>query len=351
MKALLFTSLFFCVFRVFAAVPVVVEPVESRPLTPTLGLIGHLQAKQSVVVSSVATGRVIDILVENNQSVEKGQPLILLESSKQQALLAQAKATLGDQKRRLNEFVKLQKRNAITQSELETQRAQVAIAQAQYDSALVDVEDRVVKAPFNGQLGLIDFSLGQWINTGSAVATLDDLSSMQLDIAVPERYLSALAIGMPVSAMTQAWPGQRFVGEVVAIDSRVDIETLNVRVRVQFDNPERRLKSGMLMDAEVHFPAVTALSIQPKALQYAGTERYVYRLTDKQTVQKTQVWIGDTIEDRIVVEKGLQVGDQVVVQGTINLRDGVEVMPRVAMPVTSSQSEVIPESTPLTMSN
>lgn len=350
MKALLLTSLIFCAFRVFAIVPVVVEPVESKPLTPTLGLIGHLQAKQSVVVSSVATGRVIDILVTNNQSVEKGQPLIVLESSKQQALLAQAKATLGDQKRRLSEFIKLEQRNAITQSELETQRAQVAIAQAQYDSARVDVEDRVVKAPFSGQLGLIDFSLGQWINAGSELATLDDLSKMQLDIAVPERYLSTLAMGMPVSAVTQAWPNQRFVGEVVAIDSRVDTETLNVRVRVQFDNPERRLKSGMLMDAQIHFPAVTALSIQPKALQYAGTERFVYRLTDEKTVKKTQVWLGETIEDRIVVKKGLQVGDQVVVQGTINLRDGVEVMPRLA---TSEVSErgVPSDSAPLTMSN
>jgi membrane fusion protein, multidrug efflux system len=146
-----------------------------------------------------------------------------------------------------------------------------------------------------------------------------------LDLQVPERYLSMLSKGMPVSATNRAWPETVFNGQLVATDSRINQDTLNLRVQVLFNNPDNKLKPGMMMSAKMLFPDVNAPIIPVQALEYSGSKRYVYIVNEQGIANRQKVQLGARINNQVLIEKGLQIGDKIVVQGLVNMRDGLKV--------------------------
>jgi membrane fusion protein (multidrug efflux system) len=163
------------------------------------------------------------------------------------------------------------------------------------------------------------------VSAGSDLLTLDDLSVMELDLQVPERYLSLLTKGMKVKSSNRAWPDTAFVGELTAIDSRVNTDTLNLRVRAKFDNKDNHLKPGMMMSAEIVFPAIRSLIVPVQALEYSDTKRFVYRIGDDNKVVRTEVILGGRIDDSVMIESGVEVGERIVLQGLVNMSDGVKI--------------------------
>ncbi len=314
------------------AVTVVTEQVQTHQVSQSLSLIGKLEAAQSVMVSPETTGKVEKIAVTANQQVKQGQLLIKLNDDKARAAVKEAKAYLTDEQRKLKEFQRLVKRNAITQTEIDAQKASVEIAQARLDAANADLKDLHISAPFAGTVGFIDFSRGKMVTAGSELVSLDDLSVMQLDLQVPERYLAKLSTGMVVTASTEAWGETIFSGEVVGIDSRINQETLNLRVRIHFSNTENKLKPGMLVSSNMDFPAINAPIIPVQALEYSGTKRYVYVVGEEQVAKRTEVLLGARVENQVVITKGLEIGDSIVVQGIVNMRDGAKVVEQGSQP-------------------
>ncbi|MBY8270194.1 efflux RND transporter periplasmic adaptor subunit [Vibrio fluvialis] len=307
------------------AIPVVIESVQTHQVSQTLSLVGKLKAEQSVNISPEVTGKVDTIAVRANQQVKKGQLLVQLNDDKSRAAVNEANAYLRDEQRKLTEFERLVKRNAITQTEIDAQKASVEIAQARLDAAKANLDDLRITAPFDGTVGFIDFSRGKMVSAGNELLTLDNLSLMQLDLQVPERYLSKIKRGMKVLGETNAWPGQVFEGRVVGIDSRINQETLNLRVRIHFNNKERLLKPGMLISAKLDFEPISAPIIPVQALEYSGTKRFVYVVGDNHKATRTEVHLGARIENEVVIEDGLNIGQQIVVQGIVNMRDGATV--------------------------
>ncbi|EKS7722736.1 efflux RND transporter periplasmic adaptor subunit [Vibrio vulnificus] len=306
-----------------SAVTVVAEKVQTHQISQSLALVGKLEAVQSVVIASEVSGKVESIQVKANQNVTKGQLLVKLEDDKALAAVSEAKAYLKDEQRKLKEFERLVSRNAITQTEIDAQKASVEIARARLTAANANLNDLHITAPFAGTVGFVDFSRGKLVNSGTELLTLDDLSLMQLDLRIPERYLSMLSIGMPVTATSSAWGKQVFTGKVVGIDSRINAETLNLRVRIQFENPENQLKPGMLLNTALAFPAIEAPIIPVQALEYSGTKRYVYVIGSDNKAKRTEVLLGARVENQVVIESGVSIGDKIVVQGIVNMRDGV----------------------------
>jgi len=306
-------------------VSVYTDTVQYHEVSQSISLIGKLQSDQFVSVAPEVAGKVDSIKIRANQTVEVGQLLVQLDDSKAQAALMEANAYFTDEKRKLNEYSTLVKSNAITQTEVYAQTALVAIAKARLAAAQANVDDHYLTAPFAGTVGLLDFSRGKMVSVGTELLTLDDLSTMQLDLAVPERYLSQLSTGMVVTATSRAWSGSSFKGEVVAIDSRINAETLNLRVRVNFENKDNRLKPGMMMSSSVVFPAINEPIIPVQALEYSGTKRFVYVVGEDARVTRTQVSLGARIVDQVLIESGLEIGDRIVVQGLVNMRNGLKV--------------------------
>ncbi len=306
-------------------VAVVTGLVEQETLAQHVTVIGKLAAKKSVELAPQVAGKVSHILVTDNQKVSKDQVLFELDHARAQAAEDEALAYLKDEQRKLTEFEKLKDSDAVTQSEIDAQRAKVAMAKARLEAAAAERDYHNVKAPFDGHVGLIDFSEGKMVTTGSELVTLDDLSQLHLDLAVPEQYLSRLSRGMTVQARSQAWQTTLFNGEVVAIDPRVNPQTLNLTVRVAFDNPELKLMPGMMLSADIKLPAVTQAAIPVQALEYSGTKRFVYILGDDSKVKRTEVKLGARIGDKVLINDGVKVNDVIVVQGLVNMRDGVKV--------------------------
>ncbi|MCG9745686.1 efflux RND transporter periplasmic adaptor subunit [Shewanella sp. Isolate8] len=307
------------------AVPIASARVEAHQVAQHLSLVGKLAANHSVQIAAEVAGKVQAINLSDNQAVEQGQVLVRLEDAKAKANLAEAKAYLNDERRKLGEYQRLIGKHAITQTEIDAQLASVDIAKARLEAAQADLDYHTLKAPFDGVVGLVDFSLGKLVSVGSELVSLDDLSSMRLDLQIPERYLSQIYMGMPVVASSSAWPGAEFHGQVVAMAPRINPETLNLKVRVNFDNPDHRLRPGMLISARLNFDPVTQAVVPVQALEYSGTKRFVYVVGSDNIAHRTRVTLGARIDDQVLIDDGLSLGDTIVVKGLVNMRDGIKV--------------------------
>ena len=306
-------------------IPVTTGEVSSHPVAQSLALIGKLEAQRSVNVATQVAAKVDSIVVGVNNQVTKGDLLVQLDDAKARATYEEALAYLNNEKRKYREFKSLVKRGAITQTEIDAQLASVSIADARLKAAKAELDDHAIHAPFSGTVGLIDISPGHMLTIGSELFSLDDLSSMRLDIQVPEQYLSFMTEGMSVSATSQAWPGREFMGEIQAIDSRVQADSLNIKVRVNIDNTDKKLKPGMLMAATIGFTPQDAAIIPVQALEYSGTKRFVYLVDGQSIARRTEVTLGARVENEVVIESGINIGDRIVVQGLVNMRDGAKV--------------------------
>lgn len=306
-------------------VPVVTSNVEQHELSQSITLIGKLAATHSVMIAPQVGGKINKIEVTSNEHVNKGQVLLTLDDSKAKASVLEAQAYHNDEVRKLNEFLKLINVNAITQTEIEAQKASVDIALARLQSAQTDLAYHTLTAPFSGHTGLINFSRGKMVSMNEELLSLDDLSVLQLDLQVPEQYLAQLSTGMPVSATSRAWENEQFTGNIIAIDPRVNEQTLNLKVRSQFNNLHGKLKPGMMMSATLTFPSVSAPIVPVQALEYSGTKRFVYVINKDNIAKRTEVVLGARIKDQVLIESGINIGDHIVVQGLVNMRDGVKV--------------------------
>lgn len=327
--------------RPVRTISVITSEVEQHNISPSISLVGKLNADRSVIIAPEVTGKIKKISVSANQKVTAGQLLIQLDDSKAKAAQAEAQAYLNDEQRKLRDYERLGPQNAITQTELDSQRASVEIAKARLAAVTADLNDHYLSAPFSGTTGLIDFSLGKMVSSGNELLSLDDLSTMRIDLQVPEQYLSLLSVGMAISATSQAWPGDIFTGTITALDSRVNQETLNLRVRAHFDNASLKLKPGMMLSANIEFPTTSEPLIPVQALEYSGTKRFVYVIDDANKANRTLVTLGQRIDNQVVIADGLKVGDKIVTQGLVNMRDGIlinNLSENREMPVTAQQA-------------
>ncbi|MBW3692483.1 efflux RND transporter periplasmic adaptor subunit [Aeromonas dhakensis] len=301
------------------------QTVSQSLAEPSIKLVSKLAANRSVVISPEVTGRIVKIAVRSGQQVKQGDVLIALDAGKQQAELAEQSASVRDESRKLRDMRRLVARGAITTSELEGQEATVAQAQARADAARYELSLRTLLAPFDGSVSLIDLSEGALVNSGDTLLHLDELAKLRLDLAVPERYLSLLRPGMAVTATSSAWPDQSFRGVLETLDSRVSNDTQNIKARVIIPNPDGQLRPGMLLNVELSLPPQKMTLIPAQSVEYAGEQRFVYRLEPNGKVKRVPVVLGDTHGEEVWVTEGLKVGDRIVVEGLVNLRDGVSV--------------------------
>ncbi len=306
-------------------VSVTTTQVETHPLSQSLNLVGSLKARNAVDIASEVSGKISVIAVNENSQVEAGDLIVQLDANKALASLQEAQAYHKDEQRKLQEYIRLVSRGAVTQTEVDTQQTAVDIAKARLNSAQKAFDDHALIAPFSGTVGLIDISKGQLVSNSEMLMTLDDLSVMQLDLSVPEIYLSQIEIGAKVEAMSQAWGDNPFSGYISAVDSRVQQDSLNIRVRVEFDNEDLRLKPGMLMNAHLVLPPQEMPVIPVQALEYSGTKRYVYVIDDQDVAHKTEIKLEGRIENSVMVSEGLAGNERIVVQGLVNIRDGAKV--------------------------
>lgn len=306
-------------------VAVVVAPVILDIFTDKIEALGTTRANESVNITATTTDKISKINFTDGMVAHKGQILVELISDEERADLRSAEANAEQQRRDLIRIRGLVKARTLPTARLDDQKTLDKKARADVQVAQSRIRDRQITAPFDGQLGLRLVSLGALVTPGTVITTLDDLSAIKLDFTVPEGFLATLKVGQAITALSDAYPERTFDGTVSNIGSRVDPVSRAVSVRARLANEQRRLRPGMLMRVNLIKNQGQAIMIPEEALVTTANRKFVYLVQDGTSVTQQTVVIGRRRPGAIEILKGLDVGQQVVVEGTLKLRQGSKV--------------------------
>ena len=240
-------------------------------------------------------------------------------------MLSEAKAMLTEREAAHRRAVELNEQGIAPEREVQTSRALMNAARSRVETLEVAIRDHVVRAPFAGVLGLRRVSVGSLLQSSTVITTLDDLSVVKVDFTIPETWLSAVRVGQPVRARSDAWPGEVFAGEVSAIDTRLDRRTRSATIRAIVDNQALKLRPGMLLKVDVDRGEEPSRQIPEEALVQRGDRHFVYVVGDDAVAAEVEVEVGRRQVGKVEVLAGVQPGQRIVVEGLVRVRDGSEV--------------------------
>lgn len=301
-----------------------VQPAKSAVVQDAIEALGTLRANEEVTIVAEAQGIIKQINFEEGALVSAGSTLIVLDDEEEKALLQSANAIAAEASRQYDRLADLAKRNTVSQSRVDEQRAAVSTAQANARVAQVRLKQRVLTAPFTGRIGLRDVSPGDLLQVGSAVTTLDDVSVLKILFDVPEKYLSSLRPGLEIAGMSAAYPGQVFTGTIDRVDTRVDPLTRTIDVQAVIPNEDNVLKPGLSMTVELLGKRRTALTIDESAIIAIEDRQYAFVAIDGRA-ERRQVELGLRKNGQVEVISGISPGDIVVVKGLQSLNDGAPI--------------------------
>jgi len=299
--------------------------VQSESWQPRLAAAGSLVATQGVFVTNEIAGQVREIHFESGQTVQKGELLIQLDDSVDQADLVGlvAQRTLAQVK--LGRFATLVRDRSASQAEFDAAKAELDVASATVAAKEALIAKKRITAPFAGRLGIRIVNLGEYLAPGSPIVRLEALAPIYADYSLPERHLPALAEGEPVVVQVAAYPGREFRGQITAINPGVEEKTRTVRVRATLENPELLLRPGMFAEVATILPARQDLLTLPRtAISFApyGDSVFVVEKTDGQDIVfRRPVTTGETQQGRVEIVSGLEKGDRVVIAGQVKLHN------------------------------
>ena len=309
--------------------------VKEEDWAPTLSAVGSISAVQGAVVSSELGGVVSQIAFENGGTAKKGDLLVQLDASAEEAQLKSAEADLqlaGSDLQRSRDLVG---RKVISKAEIDASESKFKQKEGSVDQMRSMIAKKTVRAPFDGQLGIRQVNVGQMINSGQQVVQLTSLDSLFADFALPQQYLGQLTPGLEVHVTTDALPGHVFPGKVTAINSMVDSSTRNITLQATLENPDHVLRPGMFAKAEVTLPEKhKALVVPGSAISYAPFGDSVFVIEKKkdektgkesQVIRQQFVRVGEARGDLVAITQGLKAGETVVSTGVFKLRNGMTV--------------------------
>lgn len=290
--------------------------------------VGNANANEQVSVRAPVTDRITRLGFSDGAFVQRGQMLAVLAQGKETASLASAQARVTEAEKQLARIAELQRRGFATNANLEAVTANAAAARAAANQAGASVGDRVVRAPFSGQVSLRRISVGAVVSAGDEIATVSDLSSIKLDFTIPETMLANASRGQAITAKAAAYPEAIFSGRIEAIDPVVSPQTRTATLRAIIPNRGGMLKPGMLMTVTISSNARTALAVPELALVREGDTSFVYMLDAKQQAKRVPVKTGARDGNLVEIVEGLKVGDRIVTEGVVKLSDGAQARTR-----------------------
>jgi membrane fusion protein, multidrug efflux system len=330
-------------FRKMASSPMTMPPttVSSAPVKeedwrPVLSSVGSISAVQGAVVSTELGGTVGEIRFQNGGEAKKGDVLIRLDVSAEEAQLHTAQADLELASADLQRSRDLAARHVISKAEQDATESKFNRLKAVVDQMRSMITKKEVHAPFDGQLGIRQVNVGQNINAGQQVVPLTALDPLYVDFALPQQELSKLSDGLEVRLHSDAMPGKEFKGKLTAINSMVDAVTRNVTVQATVQNPDHVLRPGMFGKVEVELPEKHKTLVVPgSAISYAPFGNSVFVIEKKkdektgketETIRQQFVRLGEARGDLVGITDGLKPGELVVSTGVFKLRNGMPVV-------------------------
>jgi len=300
----------------------------------TLSAIGTVAAVHGVTVSADLPGVVGTIAFESGRAVAAGELLASLDARQERAQLAAAEAQRELAELSLERVRGLRDQGIVAAAEFDRVLAEHKQAEARVGEIRATIERKQVRAPFAGILGLRQADLGQYLNAGDPIVSLQSLQPIYVDFSVPQQQVGELRLGREVQVAVEGLTGPDFTGRLTAVDSIVDEATRNVRAQATFDNPQGRLRPGMFVETRVTLGASrTVVTLPASAISYApyGDSVFVVAEIEGQSGQRYQgvrqqfVKLGGALGDQVAILSGVETGTEVVTSGAFKLRNGAAV--------------------------
>jgi membrane fusion protein (multidrug efflux system) len=304
--------------------PVLIYEVVQSEFAVVVEALGTAKANESVLLTAQNTDFVQSIEFDDGQLVKKGQLLLTLNNRQEKARVHELEINLQEAKRQLKRIADLARGNAASQQLLDEQQAKVKSIAAQKEVVEAQLAELELRAPFGGKLGIRQVSLGALVKPGDVIATLDDLQVVKVDFSIAEVHLPSIAQGQLINASSIAYPGEIFRGKIASVDSRIDPITRAVQVRATIDNEAEKLRPGMLLQILLQKQILNTLVVPEGALIPIEDKQFVFVIEDNKA-SKREVLVGRRKPGVAQILSGLDIGDKVVVEGTLRLQDGSEV--------------------------
>jgi membrane fusion protein (multidrug efflux system) len=301
-----------------------------------LTAVGSLEAVQGVVVTAELTGKVVHIAFKPGTLVKAGDLLVQQDTSVELAQLRAAEAEVALAKINFERIKKLVANKTVSQSDFDNADAQYKQAVAQADNIRAVIGKKTIRAPFSGRLGIRQVNLGQTLNEGDEIVSLQSLDPIYVNFLLPQHRLSQVHPGLSIRLTTDASPGQVISGKITAINPQVDAATRNIRIQATVENPAERLRPGMYVNVSVVLPErIEVLTIPATSVLYAPYGDSVFVVEGQKNdsskssglvLNQKFVRLGEKRGDYISVISGLNQGETVVSTGVFKLRNGQAVV-------------------------
>jgi membrane fusion protein (multidrug efflux system) len=332
------------IFRMTAAGKQFVPPpetitsfeVQTKAWETLLTSVGTLEAVQGVMVTAELKGKVENIAFEPGAKVLAGDLLVQQDISSETAQLRASEAAVKLAKITLERTRKLLTEKTVSQSEYDNADAQYKQAAAQADNIRATIAKKTIRAPFAGRLGIRLINLGQTLNEGDAIVSLQSFDPIFVNFSLPQQQLAKVRPGLTVRMTTDALPGRTIEGKITAINPAVDAATRNIEIQATAENPEEQLRPGMFVSVNVVLPTLEkVLPIPATAVNYAPYGDSVFVVEEKKNEKNNQpsmivrqqfIRLGEKRGDFIAVASGLKEGETIASTGVFKLRNGQSVV-------------------------
>lgn len=300
--------------------------VQSEVWRPALKAVGNLVASNGVSVANEVAGVVKSIEFESGQSVKVGDVLLTLDDDVDQADLAALAAAEKLANVNYRRISKLVREKTLPQSSLDEARATLDSARATLNAKRASTDKKIIRAAFDGKLGIRLVDMGQYLAPGTEIVTLQSLTPIYVDYSLPERFLGELALGQAVDVQVNAFPDRRFKGDITAISPLITTGSRSVRIRATLANEGQLLLPGMFAEVATQLPTENqVLTLPERVISYNPYGNSVFLLVNKEgqlTVESRQVQTGQVRNGRVEITGGLAEGDEVAADGINKLRNG-----------------------------
>jgi membrane fusion protein (multidrug efflux system) len=308
---------------------VVLFEVKQSEIIESLEALGSARAAESVILTVSVTEKVSKITFKQGQFVKKGQVLLTLANDEELAQFNVAKIELAEQKREYKRIESLVKQKSISGSELDRLQSSIDTARARIAQAEATLRDRVIKAPFDGLLGLRNVSVGALLTPGDQITTLDSVANLEMDFDLAEIYLPRISVGQTINALSVAYPELMFRGEIVTLDSRVNPNTRSIKVRAKIQNKDALLRPGMSLTLDLIDQQRVTKMLPEESVFMRANKHLVYKVSPEMIVSEQAIEIGIRQNGQVEVLSGLEVGNKIVLQGLLKVKTGSKVKSQV----------------------
>ena len=305
-------------------VAVKMTPVILTDFIESVEAVGTASANEQVKITSKNSDLVDEVYFSDGEKVKKGELLVTLNNQEEHAKVSELSANLLESQAHLKRLSDLLLSNATSMSLVEQQVAKTKAIEAQLLSAQAILNDTSIRAPFAGVLGFREISRGAYIDAGTIITSLDDLSQIKVDFYLPERLFTKINIDQKITAFNTAYDEKAFVGKIIAIDSRIDPKTRSMKVRAIIANPSGKLRPGMLLNISVLLQIEKIFQLPESAIIPIEDKHYVFVVNEEKALRK-RIEIGRRHPGFVEISSGLIEGELVVVEGALKLRDGTAV--------------------------